>query len=180
MSSATGVFRPDARPASASGIAAAAQTRFNSAATRTVPAIPACGSSSQVVLTAPKAAPSVLMPYSHPTVDAARRTSSVRPRDRSGSEAPMRHVGHSSANSRIRPVAPRPMSTSARSLVEDVVEQGVADEPESGHRQLRRREERDAAPSRHAIRNLAAGEAAAAQAGHEGGDDDRRGVDVGA
>ena len=67
-----------------------------------------------------------------------------------------------------------------RPLVEDVVEQRIAEETEPGHRQFRRREERDAAPPRHPIRNLAAAQAAAAEARHERGDDDRRRVNVGA
>ena len=126
------------------------------------------------------AAPSVLAPYSQPdgrrraphvVGEAPRQERQRRTHEECGPDQRQQQDDGGRAEADVQVTEP---------LVQNVVEQGGADETESGHGELRGREHRQAGPSRHAVGDLSAAETAAAEAGHEGGDDDGRSVDVGA
>lgn len=75
--------------------AAAAQARLKAAASHSECSSPRRGSSTHVLRNAPDAAPSVFHPYSDPTTRAVISTLPVSARASSGSDRPMKKVGHS-------------------------------------------------------------------------------------
>jgi len=70
--------------------------------------------STQVAVSAPAAAPSVLSPYSAPIIGAAVSILSVRARASNGSDAPMKNVGHSRLPKSTSGIASRAIDAPSR------------------------------------------------------------------
>ena len=104
----------------------------------------------------------------------------VSARASSGSETPMKKVGHSRLKNNIAAACLDAERHVPQPLVEHVVIQICTEEAEHRDGELGDGEAGEVGPRRQAIGGVGAGEVSTAEAGHERGDDDGGGVDVGA
>ena len=111
---------------------------------------------------------------------AAWAIAAVSARASSGSDTPMKNVGQSRLTNSIAPRASAPAAQMAESLIQHAVVQVGAEKAERGDRELGGGKAGEVGSGRQPIRDLRPGEIAAPEPGHEGRDDDRGGVDVGA